>query len=389
MAFPHTAWASEVGGTGLVSYYRYRSGVKQTAPIDRSLQLGYVSRIATAVNRGVGFVAAGDNYPAQTVSANGVPAGLCQQAQIEAAFPRYVTATKNKCYDKFLSEMSDRASMGETLAELGSSAKMISERVLQITRFARRLKKGDLPGAWVELTSKDSPRRMPKKYATSKSYSGAFLEAHLGWSPLIKDIYSAVDVLQSPLKAQRVRARTSSPFEGYLVVPSHTWRPTATYPSPYMAKSYSRVKGKISVQMGANIGVSNPNLWLANQLGLINPAQVAWALVPFSFVADWFVNVSQVLNSATDFVGLSVSGGYTSVRIEGSGRDYSERYFRWYNQGYFSGGGIQKDSEFTFKGLERTAGLATPSLIFQPYKVPSLWRAATAVSLLVQFLPRK
>jgi hypothetical protein len=48
------------------------------------------------------------------------------------------------------------------------------------------------------------------------------------------------------------------------------------------------------------------------QLGLDNPAMLAWELTTLSFVADWFVNVSDVLEQITAFTGVTYLTGWES-----------------------------------------------------------------------------
>lgn len=58
--------------------------------------------------------------------------------------------------------------------------------------------------------------------------------------------------------------------------------------------------------------VRNKTLMRLEQFGLANPAVVAWELVPFSFVADWFVGVGDYLAAQTALLGLEVLDGGTS-----------------------------------------------------------------------------
>jgi hypothetical protein len=44
-------------------------------------------------------------------------------------------------------------------------------------------------------------------------------------------------------------------------------------------------------------------------VGLLNPATVAWELVPYSFIADWFVPVGDYLTGLTADCGLVFKGG--------------------------------------------------------------------------------
>lgn len=53
--------------------------------------------------------------------------------------------------------------------------------------------------------------------------------------------------------------------------------------------------------------IHNPNLFLANQLGLINPAYWLWDSTPWSHIVDWWIPVGPFLNSLTASVGLVFS----------------------------------------------------------------------------------
>lgn len=68
------------------------------------------------------------------------------------------------------------------------------------------------------------------------------------------------------------------------------------------------------------VSVDNPNFAALSSLGLTNPALVAWELVPFSFVFDWFVSVGDWLQGLTALHGLTVRkamvSGVTESRTE-------------------------------------------------------------------------
>jgi hypothetical protein len=57
----------------------------------------------------------------------------------------------------------------------------------------------------------------------------------------------------------------------------------------------------------------SPVLAEMSSLGLINPAEIVWELLPYSFVVDWFVPVSAWLSALTADVGFSfLTGGYSN-----------------------------------------------------------------------------
>jgi hypothetical protein len=99
--------------------------------------------------------------------------------------------------------------------------------------------------------------------------------------------------------------------------------------------------------------------------------------VPFSFVADWFGNVGQVLASMTDFVGLSVKNPYNTTFQQG------DRHYENTTSGQF---GRTSTFHSTVAYCVRGKLLAGPVLKLKPFKGFSVIRAATAISLLVQTL---
>jgi len=58
-----------------------------------------------------------------------------------------------------------------------------------------------------------------------------------------------------------------------------------------------------------------------SQMGLLNPAEVAWELTPWSFVVDWFVPVGNVLEALTARVGVTFIDGFTSWKVESTYED--------------------------------------------------------------------
>lgn len=282
----------------------------------------------------------------------------------------------NKCYAKFIGDV--RA----TTSQLGSSAtvefrqseEMVRKRAYQLLQAARYLKRGYPFEFFKELGMLHRmPKRMPNR-TEPKQAANWWLEWHFGWSPLIKDIYDSVQVLQAPLPGpKQIRGRA---WSGPLIHDASVGLPDGR---PW----YTKVEyhATIREQMLARVSVTNPNLFLATSLGLTNPAQILWEGVPFSFVVDWFIPVGGFLSSWTDFLGLEVLDQRTTYT-----RKYvssSQRFNRIWDVIYAPGIKYEGSSWH----VTRELSIPGPSLSLRPYKAPSMTRAATAISLLLQFLP--
>ena len=277
-------------------------------------------------------------------------------------YSRTMSYVTSRCYDKLKDKAYSSAGLGVDFAEAHQSIRMMEQRGIQMVSFLRRLRKLDFVGAArvIGLT------RVPPKVSARKRLASNFLEFHFGWEPLVKDVFASIDVLQHPFKDVEVRSSDSSQFS------RKTLNDTG---GGFVGKSLE--VSNVRCRMGMAFSVTNPNLHLADQLGLVNPLSIAEELVPFSFVADWFVNVSQVIGSLTDFLGLTVTRSYTVqsvvVYLEASQTNP-------FQSPPFASGQVNGTIVF------RNSGVSPPTLVVRPWKLPSVTRAATAWALVTQLL---
>lgn len=331
--------------------YRKRTWYRQRKP--HNLPLNYTLSLYRVKSYSG---ADGSDYSAYTNGNN----GFNQSLQSEAY---------NMAYAKFVGALKEEAALAVAFAERKQAMDMLTKRVTQLATFTYHLKRLDFRRAAVTLglnPTKQMPRGL-KAYSTrrdgvkgnAKRFANNYLEFHFGWSPLVMDIGHAINVLQGGVPPAYVRARGRS----------RTLQWVESYSTSYYWKA--TFSETCVCQIGAYVSVSNPNLWLANQLGFVNPATVAWELVPFSFVLDWFVNVSDVLSSFSDFWGLSLTHPRTTY-MQKSGKDeyYAPR---------------AKHTVWEALDLTRSVGpLAGPTLRLRPPWDLSPRRGLAAISLLIQ-----
>lgn len=298
-----------------------------------------------------------------------------------------------KAYDRLIAQAKGEASamLAVNVAERKQSFEMIAKRATQILGAYRSLKSLDLKGflkqlgfsrrktrqqtQWVRVgkgrTYSISAKKVDKdEYALqkrAKSAGSLWLEYWFGWSPLISDIHASVDILQgvSPAAVRRT-FRSSGSANSYNLLSKDAY-------------GFSDVRLDVRVGFVANIDITNPDLLKANRLGLINPATVAWELIPFSFLVDWFIPVSKFLESYTDTLGFRLSRISSSKRITGKFRQVISHPQRVHNN----------DSNGYLFVRSIPATLPVPGLFDRKgTAIQSATRAATAVSLLTGFLQR-
>jgi hypothetical protein len=280
-------------------------------------------------------------------------------------------------YDRFASKIKSgkTASLGVSTLEMRESLNMISSRCRSLWSFGKALRRFDLPGIYQALfltkeSQKKKTQAVVKRYKISGDFASAYLEMVFGWLPLIKDIGDAVEVLQSTPNVGHCRGRGNQ---------------MASIREQFSGGGYFEVNQgsvDIKVQVSADVSISNPNLALANQLGFVNPAQVAWDVIPLSFLVNWFLPISKFLGGFSAFWGFSIEKPVITHLRSGSS-SYSSYYLgvlQWRRE-------ISGHSVFRFP----QASLPVPSFSSR-MKMPSgelLGKALSSIALLTQSLSKR
>lgn len=275
-------------------------------------------------------------------------------------------AVQNRARSQFYKELkSESASLGVTLGSWKQSRDMIVGR----SRWAHRR---------LSVIEADARQLARMKFRSRKEKRQAIADFHLevifGWQPLFQDIFSALTIVTNPVKGQPFVCRGAS--QG-LIEEKIITGDSPRVDTHITAKSRCCVAGVCEI--------SNPNLFLANQLGLVNPALVAWDLVPWSWVVGMFVNASSLISSVTDDLGVS----YKDMSITDTITGVESKIVRYNSPPYPQSQAGSVNAQWTFKYKRRSVGGSppNPSLVVT---VPDLnWGlAATAFSVVTQRVKR-
>lgn len=271
----------------------------------------------------------------------------------------------NKCRGRFVDQVQVEAQHLVNLYERESTFRSLANKLNTLRRGWNAFRGGDLKGLAKSLGKKAAREFRRKDWRKhSRNAGAAWLDFHFGWEPLMGDIYSTVLALKAPpLLETKVRATASGTQvdRGTSLTPWGVWRTEYTFQCRWLMQAY--------------VSVSNPNHHLANQMGLVNPLTVAWEIVPFSFLVDWFIPIGSYLGSFSDFYGLTLRDAFTTN---------SRHAISAWNHSPFP---PADDPVWSLNGeawmVQRRLGIAAPVVAWQPPQRLSLARAATAISLLV------
>jgi hypothetical protein len=334
----------------------------------------------------------------------------------------------NKAYADFKEKVGEAASLAVNIAERKQAIDAMTKRVTQVARFAKALKSfrfGEAARAlelvvvsetktsvrvkrsnhsknssWDRMVQQERLKDLNRKHIpddapvsgqlhkkrkpryrkeddsweltfkrNASHYGSNYLEFHFGWEPLMKDIQNSFDLFTNPMRDKlglQVVGRGKATLRG------------APPSNPPLFSSWTVHDWTTVCAIRARVKVKDLNLYRLEQLGLLNPAVLLWELVPFSFIADWFVNVGDFLASFTDFIGLELMFPQNVTLSKIDENDYYKRYAP-------SGGGviiIVGTYSYKVVCVERKLGIGAPTIALKPLKWPSVTRGLTAVSLL-------
>jgi hypothetical protein len=154
---------------------------------------------------------------------------------------------------------------------------MLSDNLRKIGRAGLALKRGDFATAARQLGAKPKTTRLDVS-----DLSGRWLELQYGWKPALSSCYEASKAFEAISNGPRsATVRVGRQIKGVRTI-------TSNIIVQYDAKDTYRK----SIQYEMYEEMSAPR-----QLGLVDPASVAWELMPFSFVADWFIPIGSYLSN--------------------------------------------------------------------------------------------
>lgn len=282
------------------------------------------------------------------------------------------TAAANRAYERMRSKLVSQSGWAENLAQIGKTRLMVNQRATQLASIAVAIRKGRF---------KDASRLMrtpiPSGVSNRKAVGQNFLEWEFGWKPIFSDLVSSLDALTS-------FPDIDMPIEGKSSERLNTVLRTSSSAPGQSLSSVDATNAVYHVRMGATVTITNPNLFLANQLGVIDFA-LPWKLLPFSFVVDWFVNVEQTISSISDWYGVQLQHQYTTRFAKGTRKVVTRNTF------WNTGTGVVYDwlyRDFERDGVHivRVPSISYPVLIVKPFKGFSIQRGAQAISLVLSVL---
>lgn len=277
---------------------------------------------------------------------------------------------------------SQSVNFGVAFAERARTAQLVGDSALAILNSALAFRRGNIRQAWSVLERAYARGNLRKELrrrgnTAGKSITQQWLALQYGWKPLMMDIDGSCKALaERELMAFQTR-----------VASRKGWKRTTgrNFVGGSLFNFSEITKSELSYNVALNYTPAESLVRGYTSLGLTNPAEILWELVPFSFVADWFVPVGSWLSSLDAANGWIFSSGSLTKRSickrstvlvpgPGAGSFYAT----------MTSGNLRFESEK--KVVRRTVYASSPIPRFPGLKDPrSMGHMANAMALLVGF----
>ncbi|DAD51206.1 maturation protein [ssRNA phage SRR7976325_18] len=294
-----TATTRKVVETGRITVSRTDT-VKRTKPLDLFASGTYRSHFIDDETNGVGVAREGAYTYGYTVANWGGAPGMISQAPNTG----FVT---NKLRTQ-LREQSVNLAMA--LAEYRKTASFVADTMKEIYNQTVRLRKAISRRDYYFMFSRKFRNQSGKRWdRVSKPAARRWLQYQYAVMPLYYDVCGSIETLHKSVP--------TTPYIWAKATHKEEFRSSYSGRSTRLSTVFITIDRKLERKYHgtARAVCTSPYLQATIQrTGFSNPVVLAWELLPYSFVVDWFINVGEVLASVDDQLYYSSCLGQVTYR---------------------------------------------------------------------------
>jgi len=300
-----------------------------------------------------------------------------------------ITSLSNEVTSRVLADLKNqKVNLAQVFAERSQTYRLFLETAQAVEKSLLALRRGNFVLACSHLgvlPHKRKKRRFNKAYerdrqrgpisSQSDSLSAGWLSLQYGWKPLLQDLYGTCEFM-ADRQTQPVRGRVS--VRRTTKADAFTNVTDTTYPGVPIHVSRTHLFSKTTT---VYYQTSSPQLQTLSSVGITNPALLAWELLPFSFVADWFIPIGSYLSNLDASLGLTFTKGSTTT--------FERKTTTAVQRGKQATASLVTMVDLTQSGewlsVNRTVLTSFPTVVLPSFKSPfSQTHIANAVALIIQ-----
>lgn len=219
-----------------------------------------------------------------------------------------------------LKAKNQKINLAQAFAERAQTARLVSNSAMSIVKALVAVRRGNPKAALAALGLRKGSKNHNWTTGTQAA-ADRWLEIQYGWKPLLSDVHGAVSSLEEKdggvlnRYVVTVRGRGEVLSNSNLVLANTSGRP------------YQRViENRSTCRVRLDLQPNNTYYKTLGALGVTNPVTIAWELLPWSFVADWFVPVGDFIQQFDASLGWRFLSGTKSQRMFSTYRDRGLTY---------------------------------------------------------------
>jgi hypothetical protein len=273
----------------------------------------------------------------------------------------------------------DKVNLAQAVAERQQTIDMVTGSIKSLIGLISAAKQKDWRkvGALVAgsgfIPKKNKKSLMEAMRRTTVSNARRILAIQYGVRPLLNDVYGACEALANALHRELPKER------------SVRHRVTETYSETTRINDVALSKtivAKFAAGFTYSLNTSGAIKTLS-ELGITNPATIAWELTPWSFVVDWFLPIGAFLSTFDASLGCNFVTGWETLVIESQALESAD----WTSSSTDIGGqhaaSVQYEAEANFFKIIRRPTVDFPGPVLPDFKNPlSLEHFVNALALL-------
>lgn len=313
--------------------------------------------------------------------------------QLGFRVPTYnASSVADRATKKLLEVLKDqKVNVAQAFAEREETVKTVTQSAKTIASVLTNLHKGNFSGAAKALgisPPKRGQRRFNKAFAndSANAVGNGWLALQYGWRPLLQDTYGAAETLAQASLGPENKNSVYSKSHGQSRFPlALSQRVVNSNPgwTGYDSTVFS-CNGFYLSRIGVRYSRASAPVSSLAKLGILNPLQLAWELVPYSFVVDWFLPIGDWLGGLDASAGLAFESGYRTNLLKYEATSIRSQSIKKDSSSAVSNFTAQESKRFV--QISRVTLSSFPSAPAPSFKNPlSFSHLASAMALLKQF----
>lgn len=222
--------------------------------------------------------------------------------------PSFNSKVRTRSIDKIAKRASAgmSANLAQDLAQFNQLTRLIGDNARRLAGSIQHLANKQFYLAALSLYADPTQSRAAqRKLSTTRAVSENWLALQYGWKPLLDDIHGLFETLVNGYvkgtHVYKVRAL------------SRSWRDDKLFRQSLITGSPARTTTEVTQLQECRIVLryrvrSQLTNFLA-QTGFLNPINLAWEVLPYSFVIDWLLPIGPWLESMSNFLGCEFIDG--------------------------------------------------------------------------------